>query len=257
MRPYFEQQTKRLRLQASGGFSFPEHLHTHAELFYLFEGQAFMLVGGQMHTLCAGDLCIAFPGVVHGYQEGENARGLMVIFSPDVAPDFAPMLSHFHPNAPLLRREELPEDVMFCMRHMLMHSDEQVQKGYLQVVLAHAMPLLDLTGRTTQVSDIVYRMLKYLSTHFTEPVTVDSLSRELGVSRSYISHTFSQRLGTNFRTYVNTLRADQACSLLRSADLSVTEIAYECGFETQRTFNRVFSELYQMTPSEYRKTHRG
>jgi AraC-like DNA-binding protein len=81
------------------------------------------------------------------------------------------------------------------------------------------------------------------------------MSRDLGVSRSHLSHTFSQRLGTNFRSYVNALRIDQACEMLKGTEDSVTHIAYECGFESQRTFNRVFMEQCGLSPSEYRRKY--
>ena len=88
------------------------------------------------------------------------------------------------------------------------------------------------------------------------PLTLTELARALSVSPSHLSHTFSQRLHTSFRAYVNALRADHACTLLRSTDFSVTRIAYECGFETQRTFNRAFLEQCGETPSEYRRRAR-
>ena len=84
-------------------------------------------------------------------------------------------------------------------------------------------------------------------------MTLHTLSEALSVSPSHLSHTFSRRLHTNLRAYVNALRADQACTLLRSTGFSVTRIAYECGFETQRTFNRAFREQCGLSPSEYRR----
>lgn len=263
MRPYFERLTEQLRVVETSAAPFPEHLHPQAELLYLFEGSAVMRVDGQAYAMEPGDLCASFPGVVHGYQEsgGERpARALMLIFSPELFGDFSATMSHFAPETPLLKSAQLPSDVGLCMEQLRQEcargADERALRGYIQVTLARAMPLMPLVSRPREVPDVSYGILKYLSDHFAEPVTLESLARALGVSKSYLSHTFSQRFGANFRTYVNTLRLDYACMLLRSTDRGVTHIAYECGFESQRTFNRAFAQQYGLTPSQYRRASR-
>ena len=257
MRPYFETQNAPIRISGSAPFPFPDHLHMEAELLYLFGGTAAMRVGGALLTLHPGDLCLCFPGVVHSYLESSDAEALMMIFSPALFPDFTSRLTRSLPRSPLLTADRLPADVGLCARQLLLESDqaidEPVLKGYLQVLLARTVPLLSLAGRPPELTDVSYEILKYLSLHFTEPVTLESLARALNVSRSCISHTFSQRIGANFRTYVNALRVDHACSLLRATDRSVTDIAYACGFESQRTFNRAFFDQYGLTPSQYRR----
>ena len=119
------------------------------------------------------------------------------------------------------------------------------------------MPLLPLESRTPESPDVMYGILKYLSMHYREPLRLSDLAHALGVSNSHLSHSFSERLGVNFRTYLNTLRLNRACELLRRAEWSVTDAAYESGFESYRTFNRAFAQKYGCTPSEYRRQHEG
>lgn len=261
MRPYLENRVNRDRLQISGGLLgvFPEHLHPDVEMVYVFQGEMTLLADGAPRRLSQGDLCICFPGVPHGYLERKDAKALMMIFPPEISPDFPALLSRSHPRDPVLRKADLSEDIPFCMEQIRKEyrekGDERVLRGYIQVILSRALPLLALTDRDPEMADVVYEIMKYLSIHYAEPVSLSDLSRALGVSKSYLSHTFSQRIGMNFRTYVNTLRADKACLLLRNSTRSITDIAYECGFETQRTFNRVFSAQYGKSPSEYRKKY--
>ena len=59
---------------------------------------------------------------------------------------------------------------------------------------------------------------------------------------------------TSFNQYVNSLRVNLAQNLLRSTKKSVLDICYECGFDSQRTFNRAFKELCGASPSAYRNT---
>ena len=48
------------------------------------------------------------------------------------------------------------------------------------------------------------------------------------------------------------LRVEHAKNLLRSTDLKINDVIFESGFSDQKTFNRVFKELVNMTPKEYR-----
>lgn len=260
MHPYLENRIDRLQIGEAPAGDFPAHLHTHVELVYLFGGELAMQVAGSSVRLYEGDLCICFPGVAHAYLESNEAQTLMLVVSPDLLPDFSEQLSHFHPREAVLRREALPGDIPLCMEQIALENkgseDGRVLQGYIQVILARVLPLLSLSGREPGVTNAVYDIMKYLSTHYTEEVSLDTLSGILGVSKSYLSHTFSRHMGVNFRTCVNTLRADRACILLRSTQRRMTDIAYECGFETQRTFNRVFLSLYGISPSDYRRRHR-
>ena len=261
MRPYLENRINRARLQISGGPPgvFPEHLHPEVEMVYVFGGEMTMMADGAPRHLSQGDLCICFPGVAHGYLGRKDAQALMLIFPPEISPDFPALLSKSQPKNPVLRKADLSPDVLLCMEQIRQESqeqgDERVLRGYIQVVLSRALPRMILKDRDPDMANVVYEIMKYLSIHCAEPVSLDDLSHALGVSKSYLSHTFSQRIGMNFRTYVNTLRADRACLLLRNSTRTVTDIAYECGFETQRTFNRVFITQYGMSPTEYRKKY--
>jgi AraC-like DNA-binding protein len=79
------------------------------------------------------------------------------------------------------------------------------------------------------------------------------LEEELHLSKYYISHLFGDKLGIRFNDYINSLRISEACRLLRTSTLSVTEISDASGFGTLRTFNRAFMKQMGMSPSEYRR----
>ena len=102
-----------------------------------------------------------------------------------------------------------------------------------------------------------YQVLQYISEHFTEPLTLESTARALGISRIHLSHIFSQQLHINFRQYINTLRIDRAQTLLRDPAYSISQIAYQCGYGNQRTFHRAFLSQCGMTPNSFRAALTG
>ena len=60
----------------------------------------------------------------------------------------------------------------------------------------------------------------------------------------------------NFNQYLNDLRLNQACIQLVHTDQTITDICLNAGFESQRTFNRVFKERFHVSPREFRAQNR-
>ena len=83
-------------------------------------------------------------------------------------------------------------------------------------------------------------------------MTLKQAAQALGMGRCRLSRLFTERLGIRFTAYVGALRVIEAKRLLDHTDLPIAEIAYACGFETSRTFNRVFLRECGTTPRQYR-----
>ncbi|NRU22139.1 YesN/AraC family two-component response regulator [Clostridium beijerinckii] len=95
-------------------------------------------------------------------------------------------------------------------------------------------------------------LLRYIEIHYHEKISLDSIAKDLGFSKFYLSRIFSNKIGYQFNDYINRLRINKAQKLLSETDLPVTVIALECGFESQRNFNRIFKELTTLTPTKFR-----
>ncbi len=215
-------------------------------------------VNGEAYMVREGDMLAAFPNMVHGYQsEGENS-GIMIIFNPELAGEWNYKLTHFTNGQPVVPREQIHKDIPYCMESILNTQIQQenlpLLKGYLLVLVSRLCACIDLVpvGRKEDF-DLVHRALLYVTENFREPLTLEQVARELGVSRYYLSRMFSQKVGSGFNSYVNSLRVGLAQHLLENPALPVAQVALECGFESLRTFNRAFQEQVGTTPREFRK----
>ena len=168
---------------------------------------------------------------------------------------FGEELLKYVPENPVLRKEKVPGEAVNAV--MCLKGAEEPEpvagQAYVQILLAKCIPLLKLTERSMQGSgDIVEQSVAYVSAHFREPLSLSGMALEIGVSRYVLSRVFSGVFHTNFNRYVNEIRLSYACDLLEYTKRSITEIYLDAGFESQRTFNRVFREVYRVTPREYR-----
>lgn len=96
------------------------------------------------------------------------------------------------------------------------------------------------------------RVLAYMDARYMEPLSLDDLAREAGVSRFHFVRLFRARVGIPPHRYIVRLRMDAAATLLAETDRSIEEIALACGYHTARHFAAAFRRHFSRTPSEYR-----
>jgi AraC-like DNA-binding protein len=92
---------------------------------------------------------------------------------------------------------------------------------------------------------------------YAEPLNVEALGREVGMSAGHLSRQFRLAYGEPPYSYLMTRRIERAMALLRRGDLSVTEVCFEVGCSSLGTFSTRFTELVGMSPSAYRRAEGG
>lgn len=98
-----------------------------------------------------------------------------------------------------------------------------------------------------------WQMLHYVHTHYSDSLTQEELSRTFHVSPTHLSRTFKEQTGQGFLDYLHRIRIDSACSMLVHTNMSISAIGIDVGFESFRTFSRVFREIKGVTARQYRK----
>jgi AraC-like DNA-binding protein len=89
---------------------------------------------------------------------------------------------------------------------------------------------------------------------FAEALDLDDLAREAGYSKYHFARTFAAAYGETPRAYLTRRRVERAKNLLRSANLSVTEICFLVGFGSLGSFSTLFRHLVGQSPTTYRAT---
>ena len=209
MQPFYQPRGEDLQISVlTREFTFPTHLHAHVELAHAFSGPLAMWIDGQTWALEPGDTAIAFAHCAHAYLGG--GEGLMLIFPPEISLDFGRALQTARCAQPVLRARDAHSDIPAMMRATLAEiqgegaRSKAALRAYIQVILARLLPALDMEKESAEAqSGLLYDTMRYLGEHFDQPLSLDALSRALGASKYHLSHLFSERLGMNFRSYLN------------------------------------------------------
>jgi len=94
----------------------------------------------------------------------------------------------------------------------------------------------------------------YLRDNAAEPVKLSEVARYAGLSPQHFCKVFKQGTGLTFTRYLAKVRVEHAQSLLRGNSRRIADIAFECGFGSIATFNRVFKRLAGVSPGEYQRS---
>jgi AraC family transcriptional regulator, arabinose operon regulatory protein len=114
----------------------------------------------------------------------------------------------------------------------------------------------DMRSKTEHYEQLM-PALSYIDEHYREPLTLESLSKQLGISPQYTCHLFQKSFGLRPFEYINRFRLRRAKELLlRQPGQDVKDIAKEVGYEHASYFIKLFKQQEGITPSAFRKIHR-
>jgi AraC family L-rhamnose operon regulatory protein RhaS len=99
----------------------------------------------------------------------------------------------------------------------------------------------------------VYRAKRFLDEHFAEECDLGKVASKVGLSPHYLLQLFKGHVGVTPTRYMWKLRAQKGIHLLQQSGLTISEIAYSCGFKTPHHFSRVLKQNYGYSPSQMRE----
>ena len=115
------------------------------------------------------------------------------------------------------------------------------------------------TGNTIAHSGIARQItpiaasLTYVNRHLGEQIKIEDLAAECSMSETHFRRIFSEYMNMTPVEYINMVRIQQACEIMKKSDDSMNDIAVKCGFITPSTFNRNFKKLTGVTPYQWKR----
>ena len=103
----------------------------------------------------------------------------------------------------------------------------------------------------------IHRIVQFVHRNVGRPVHLGEIARHLHMSVSHLRSFFREVTGVSAGRFVRRVRIHKAMTYLRNSDLSMAEIARECGFSSQYVFSRTFHDAAGMSPSAYRRAIRA
>ncbi|EPR21314.1 AraC family transcriptional regulator [Agrobacterium sp. TS43] len=205
-------------------------------------------------TISEGSVFLLFPGVWHRFapdrQSGWTEHWIECRGS---AFDFARDAGLLQPEQPVHASSSEISDV-FASIHSLAKDDSLRNQPLISTLGLQLLALLcrptDITRNTS--GRLVDRARMILMERCGQPLSVEQLAEELGVSYPYFRRLFREQTGMSAKQYQMTVRIQRASDLLMNTDKSIKEIAGLLGFHSAFHFSTQFHQLVGYTPSNYR-----
>ena len=242
------------------------HIHMHFELLYVRTGIIPVMIAGTVYTLHPGDCAVILRGIVHHHMDAEEGNSMfLAVCAAYFAGQYEETLKENFAQTPIIRKSDMSPTVTYLLdsliellkgRQKFTRQQSEITLSTFQLIFAYTLPLLGLRKRDQiNLLDIAPYIMEYISKNITKKLTLEMLSKELGISKYKISKFFANQLQLTFNQYVNLLRIKNAKKMLTTTNKSITTICYETGFSAVRTFNTVFLQNTGFTPKEYRQKH--
>lgn len=101
--------------------------------------------------------------------------------------------------------------------------------------------------------ELVISIIKYINQHYQQKITLDKLVLITNYNKSYLSNIFKRKTGITIFKYLRNIRLEHCLSDLKYKNDTIVEVALNNGFANIQIFNRIFKEIYKITPKQYRK----
>ena len=248
-----------------GEGSLETHFHKNFEIITQEKGSCTVSVNGVSHTVSEGQAVIILPFLVHSISlqkeavirrttVGENL-GLAFVATDGKkiprSPIFTPSVSSMRFYSDTMRRE-FGEKASKYFRVSPPYK-RLIVKSMIYLLCSEFMAVSDYLPESAVYSnDLIEQMTKYVTDNYRENISLESMAKEFGYNPQYLSRKLNNTFGINFKRLLNQHRINYAFRLIQDTDLHYSQIAFESGFGSVRTFNQVCIDTFGLTPKELR-----
>ncbi len=254
------------------------HLHPEYEIVLNISGNGTRVAGDSVELFDRYDLVMYGPDLRHFwnfYRKNKNdsdRHAIMVHFRRDSLGES--ILSQFEMADLRQLLENAGRGIAFSpetgekaeepMRRMLSDTGMKKMVSFFKLleILCSAPRFKILSSENLEgVREITDSRLtevcSYIRENFYRPIPVKEIAVVAKMSPHSFSRFFSRSTGSGFVNYVNQVRTNKACYLLRETDHQINEIVFECGFATISNFNKQFRKHAGMSARDYRAQYRN
>lgn len=253
---------------------FPLHWHDEFEIIYVVYGSGVISVNGKRFPCAPCDIVLIPPGAVHSIsRKGDSHLAYYnILFSLSLLEEnpeslcSRKFLSDFSNNVHLkeyyLSSGSDMNALILPLVKSLSDLWEKDDTEYALLIKARIFEIMHnirnqiLDKKESELSRIQTERLKkiisFINLHFTERITVCDAAEVLNLSESRFMKVFREDTGTSFIKYLNDFRLESAAEQLIDGNFSVTEVAFQNGFENVSYFIRSFRKKFGCSPLKYK-----
>lgn len=248
------------------------HAHSYYEMFYLIHGSCDLFIKNNIYHLTAGNITFIPADTLHrtSYTGAAFHERLYIEFTPNYMNELFLQLGadwiHQHLFSKIFY---LPEEYRSDINHLLsqMIVEQQSSDNFsncmikilFQELIIHILryindsSILIVNNNTKATDESLQTAINYINENFKNDITLNDMAQLLHLNPSYFSKKFKAVNGLGFKEYLNNVRINHSEKLLLETNMSITEIAFECGYDNSNYYGDAFKKINGVSPSAFRR----
>ena len=254
---------------------FPAHWHMSAEIILIKKDSARYFINSQEYVADEGDLLLIWPADLHATVDAPIGSSLIMQFSSgilnachDIGVHYRFIRTFHH-----LKAKETPE---LCGRlkdmiegsYRLFIEPETFSETKIRISILNMLLMISeyalLSHPSSESNPVlannealirIRNACTYIEQNCYRDISQAEVAEYLGISHYYFSRVFRKYTSTSFRDYLARKRIERAINYLADKNMSITDTAYQSGFQSISNFNQVFRSIMNCSPSEYRSLY--
>ncbi|WP_242875917.1 helix-turn-helix domain-containing protein [Cellulosilyticum sp. I15G10I2] len=249
------------------------HFHNFIEIGYCHEGTGEVIVDNQSFRFEPNMFTIIPPNLSHTTYSDKGTEGYWEWMYFDIekylnntykddAAFIQKLLTQIYRKALLLHAKDhiVLDNILRNIIREMQTKDTYYQesvKGYMQAFIVELLRLDDheeKAKRTKQKAVQISAALDYVGENYREEIKISQLADACNMSESHFRRLFLESMNMKPVDYINLIRVQKACELIKKSQISMEDVAYKVGFTTVSTFNRNFKNLVGTSPYQWKQS---
>ncbi|MCC8168893.1 MAG: AraC family transcriptional regulator [Oscillospiraceae bacterium] len=238
-------------------FSSVLHYHNSYEIFVMLKGSTTILVDDELIDINQGEILLIRLNDLHKNNGGTYHERYAVHFTERYLHTYftdetiKALIRGFDNKKRTIKGEAF----LYIIKLLeSMESESELVFIHLAELITRIYAEKNQTApRIKQSYRITEKIFAYINENYAYIESLESIAAAVHISKQYLCAVVKKDTGLTVSDYLNEVRINNACELLRSCNKKITDVAAECGYNSSIYFGRVFKEIVGMTPSEYRK----
>lgn len=235
-------------------------------VFLLVQRGAFHILDqNRKYVLAKNDLILLQPGTEYTFQYLSDNQVFMLSCKNTFLDNYIPYGYRLECNSSQGKKDDFIQLYHVLEQLGILYTDEHRRFAFISSlyslldILFPAFLVLEKGKTENEPAQYSRKRIEtirqYIDQHYHLPIYLQTLADEMYLSPQYLSKFIRQHMGITFNKYLNKVRMEHAYDELINTEHSIAEIAFNNGFSNVSAFNKLFRDVYEVSPTAYRREH--
>ena len=223
-------------------------------VMYIIDGKATIFYENKNYIANKGDIVFLNCYKEHGYKSEGNLKTVWIHFDGNISKEYFDMV--YEKIGCVISNNE-----NYILKSQIYEIFNSFKEEKINEITIFSQICNILSGLLTPFQSSlnlkyndIKEIVEYINLHYAENLSIEELAKRVMLSKYHFIRLFKEETSYTPHEYIIKVRVNKAKEMLKSTNISMKEIAFNCGFSTESAFSNCFKKNTGMTAGEFRKT---